>query len=109
MRIEEIRNNKRRLKELRDEILDSKKDSRFGYTLFEYLERVRDSIIYVDHGEGDLFFVPKHRATMKLDDLMDIDVKAFNSAYSKNKTKLLSIVNRYINDLTNAIEIHDLG
>lgn len=109
MRIEELRNNLRRLKELRDEIIMSNSKSRFGCTLFEYFVRIRESIIYVDHGEGDLFFIPKHRASLKLDELMDINVKEFNSAYSKNKTKLLSIVNRYLKDITHAIETYELS
>ena len=109
MRIEELKNNVRRQKELRDEISESNNKSKLGYTLFECLERVRDSIIYIDHGESDLFFIPKHRASMKLDELLNTDVKSFNSAYSKNKKKLLSIVNRYIKDLISAIETYEFG
>lgn len=108
MNISELKQNLQQIIYLRDEIAESKKETRFGYSLKEYLELFRDKLIFVDHGERDKFWCPKHEATQKLDSLSDISLNEFSSAYSKNKTKLLSIINRYIKDMKLGFIQHDL-
>ena len=108
MNISELKQNLQQIIYLRDEIVESKKETRFGYSLKEYLEQFRYKLIIVDHGERDKFWCPRHVATQKLDSLSDLSLDEFNSAYSKNKTKLLSIINRYIKEMKLGFIQHDL-
>lgn len=108
MNISELKQNLQQIIYLRDEIVESKKETRFGYSLKEYLEQFRYKLIIVAHGERDKFWCPRHVATQKLDSLSDLSLDEFNSAYSKNKTKLLSIINRYIKEMKFGFIQHDL-
>jgi hypothetical protein len=98
MYIEDLKENLKLVNELRDELKVLKKEARRGYTLHEYIDLIQERL-WNDHGERDRFAEPKRLANFKLDELRDINKEQFNSAFSKNKTKLLSILNRYIKDL----------
>ncbi len=105
-----IKENLEKVISLRDEIKDLKKGKQRTYSLREYVELFRDRLIYVDHGERDRFWWPMHVALTKIDEFIDIRrEEKFNSQFSANKTKLLSIINRYIKNLQYEFQQHDLA
>lgn len=107
MNIEELRENLKQIRLLRNEIAELKKERRFGYSLSEYLNLLRNKISFIDHGEDDKFWNPMHIATSEMSRLIDIRENEFNSAFSKNKRKFLSIIDRYIKDLQHGIDFHN--
>jgi len=108
MNINELKKNLEKVISLRDEIKDLKKGKQRTYSLREYVELFRDRLIYVDHGERDRFWWPMQVALTNIDEFTDIREEKFNSQFSANKTKLLSIINRYIKDLQHGFQQHDL-
>ncbi len=108
MDIQELRENVQKVISLREEVKNLKKSIRRTYSLREYVDLFRDRLIFVDHGERDRFFWPMHIASTKLDELSDMRNDEFNSRFSTTKTKLLSIMNRYIKDLQRGFVEHDL-
>lgn len=107
--IAELKENIIGIISLRDELIQLKKYDRYTYSLYEYIELFREKLIFTDHGGNDIFWDPKHVALTKLDQLSDIDEESFNSRFSANKTKLLSIMNRYIKDLQHGFHLYDSG
>lgn len=108
MNTDEIKNNLIKVISLRDEIKDFKKGSRqTAYKLSDYVDLCYDRIIAVDYGDRDRLYVPYSNASMKLQDFMQTDDKIINSQFSAHKTKLLSILNRYIKDLQLGLQEHD--
>ncbi len=104
----DLKENLKRVISLRDEIIELKKGNSRTYSLREYVKLFRDRLIYVDHGERDKFWWPMHVALTKLDELSDIEENKFNSQFSANKRKLLSTINRYIKEMQNELQEHDL-
>jgi hypothetical protein len=103
----ELKENLKRVIELRDELQALSKSNRRGYTLWEYIELFRERLIFVDHGEADKFWLPLHRATTKLDFFVEAGKTKFNSAFATNKTALLAVLDRYIKDLTSEFQVVD--
>lgn len=108
MDIQELKENVISVISLKEEVKDLKKDNRRSYTLREYVGLFRDRLIFVDHGERDRFFWPMHIASTGLDELSNLTNDQFDTRFSTTKTKLLSIMNRYIKDLQRGIMEHDL-
>lgn len=108
MDITDLKENLRQVISLRDEIVQLRKEDRRTYSLREYVDLFQDRLSWTDHGEMDKFWRPMHVANTKLDEMRGIDVEKFNSAFATHKTKLLSIVNRYIKDLQLGFERYDL-
>ena len=108
MDIQELRENVQKVISLREEVKDLKKDNRRLYSLKEYVGLFRDRLIFVDHGERDRFFWPMHIAFTKLDELSYMTNDEFYSRFATTKTKLLSIMNRYIKDLQRGFVEYDL-
>jgi hypothetical protein len=104
----DLKENLRQVISLRDEIVQLRKEDRRTYSLREYVDLFQDRLRWTDHGESDRFWRPMHVAITKLDEISNIDVKKFNSAFTTHKAKLLSIVNRYIKDLQLGFEQQDL-
>lgn len=63
--------------------------------------------LFIDHGEWDSFFCPMHVASNKLDELTYMTDDELNSRFSTTKTKLMSVMNRYIKDLQRGFVEHD--
>jgi hypothetical protein len=74
MNISELKQNLQQIIHLRDEIAESKKETRIGHSLKDYLEQFRYKLIIVGHGERDEFWCPRHVATQKLDSLSDLSL-----------------------------------
>lgn len=108
MDIADLKENLRQVISLRDNLVELKKGHIRTYSLSEYLDLIQNRLIGTDHGERDKFYWPMHVANTKLDMLRGMDIDKFNSAFSTNKTKLLSIVNQYIKDLQLGFEQNDL-
>lgn len=108
MEIANLKENLRQVISLRDELIELKKGNRRTYSLKEYADLFRDRLRWTDHGMSDSFSLAEHDAFTRLDILCDIEDEKFNSAFSTHKTKLLSIMNRYINDLRLGFDKHDL-
>lgn len=110
MNINELKETLQAIISLRDEIEKLTKNTtvRHTYTLKDYVDLCHNKITWVDYGDRDKFYVPYHTASMRLSELRDIDDEKFNSAFKTHKTKLLSILNRYIKDLQHGFELHDL-
>jgi len=107
MNTEALKENLKRVIVLRDELKDLPKNNGRGYTLWECIDLFRERLINVDHGEGDKFWLPCHRATTKLEFFEEIGKTKFNTAFATNKTKLIAVLNRYIKDLTSEFEVVD--
>lgn len=90
------------------EVKDLKKSMGNSQSLKGYIELLYDRLIVVDHGERDRFYVPKHITSLKLNELFNMTNDQFNSRFSTTKTKVLSIMNRYIKDMQRGFEEHDL-
>ena len=109
MNIDELKNNLRKVISLRDEINNFKKGSRHtAYKLSDYINLTYEQIIAVDYGDRDRFYLPYSNATFQLQNLMQTDEKVINTKFSVHKIKLLSILNRYINNLQHGFLEHDL-
>ena len=108
MYVNDLKANIKQIISLRDEIKELKKNNQRTYSLLEYVELFRNKLIHADHGERDRFWWPMHVALTKLDELSDIRPEKFNSQFSANKTKILSIANHYIKDLQRGFLQHDL-
>lgn len=108
MEIADLNENLKQVISLRDELKELKKGNRRIYSLREYVDLFHDRLIWTDHGMSDSISLAEHDACSRLDILCDIEVEKFNSAFSVNKTKLLSIVNRYIKDLQLGLQLYDL-
>lgn len=108
MEIADLKENLRHVISLRDEIVQLRKEDRRTYSLREYVDLFQDRLSWTDYGDRDKFWVPKYNANAGLEKLRDIDSEKFNSAFATHKTKLLSIVNRYIKELQLGFEQYDL-
>lgn len=102
-----LKKNLKKVIELRDELKDLPKTIGRGYTLWEYIGFFRNRLIWVDHGEGDKFFIPQNRATTMLESLEEMGETKFNNAFKTNKTKLIAVLNGYIKDLTIEFQVDD--
>jgi hypothetical protein len=107
MEILELKNNLRKVISLQEEIKDLTNSKKQLFSLTDFMENFRNCLIYVDHGERDRFFVPMNIALNKLNNLSDIVNNNSKLSFSQTKTKLLSIMNRYIKDLQRGFEEHD--
>lgn len=109
MDVNALRANLSRVIALRDEIEALQKPAgHFGYSLSDYVTQAYDRVINGYPGERDRFYVPHSVAVMKLQDMLDIEHDKLNSAFATNRTKLLSILNRYIKGLQRGFQEHDL-
>jgi hypothetical protein len=109
MDLQELKENLKTVIDLQAEVKDLKKGNRHTYSLREYVDQFRDRLINIDHGDRDRFFWPMHIASTRLDDLSNLTDAEIDSRFSTTKTKLLSIMNRYIKDLQHEFYIHDSG
>ena len=107
MNIQELKENAQRVTSLHGEVRGLQKHNRGSYTLREYSEQFRHRLIFVDHGERDRFFWPKHVASTKLDELY-VNRDEFELRFSASKIKLLSIMKEYIKGLEQGFKEHDL-
>lgn len=107
MNTEALKENLKRVIELRDELKDLSKSSRRGYALYEYIGLIRDRLIFVDHGEADLFAEPARIAGNRLAILADIGEDKFNTAFATNKAKLLAILQSYLKGLQSGLQQRD--
>ncbi|MDO7876032.1 hypothetical protein Q5H93_14910 [Hymenobacter sp. ASUV-10] len=106
--VQALRSNLRRVIELRDEIKEMPKPTgRGAYQPSDYLNQVRDRLRAVYHGERDRFYVPHTDAIMALQHLEELGTPKINSSFSTSKTKLLSILNRYIKGLQRGFAEHE--
>jgi hypothetical protein len=109
MNVNALKANLSRVIALRDEIEAFQKPSEpFSYSLSDYVSEAYDRVINGYPGERDRFFVPHSVAVMKLQDMLDIEHDKLNSAFATNRTKLISILNRYIKGLQRGFQEHDL-
>lgn len=108
MDIADLKDNLRQVVSLKDNLFKLKKGDMRTYSLSEYLDLFQNRLIRIDHGERDKFYWPMHVANTKLDILREMDNEKFNSDFSTNKSKMLSIVNQYIKDLQIGFEQNDL-
>jgi len=103
MNIQELKNNLIKVIALQKKIRVKNKNSS-GYSLKEYADQFRESIIYVDHGEGDRFAEPLRIASTELDLLSNSD---YINRFAATKTKLLLIMGDYIRDLQHELQKFD--
>jgi len=108
MDITDLKENLKQVVSLRDNLIKLEKGDMRTYSLNEYLDLFQNRLNGTDHGERDKFYWPMHVANTKLDILREMDIEKFNSAFSTNKSKMLSIVNQYIKDLQLGFEQNDL-
>lgn len=107
MDIHELRECVRETTILYEEVQGLRKDNKRSFTIVDYIEMFRQKLIFTDHGERDRFFMPMHIASKKLDELTDMPKERINSRFATTKTKLLSIMGRYIKDLLRGFEEYD--
>lgn len=104
--VQALRNNLRGITAFRDELKDlAKPTSRFGYQMSDYVEQARDKLRAGYHGERDRFYVPYADALNQLDQLRE--KQTLNTQFSTSKTKLVSILSRYIKGLQRGFQEHD--
>jgi len=100
MDIAELKTTVQEIIALRNEIESfSKSEISFAKSLSDYINIVHNKLMWVDHGIKDRFYSPRFFISKSLSELMDIENKKINSAFSKHKSKLLSILNRYIKEM----------
>lgn len=106
MNIDELKNTVKDIAHLRDELkkLSAKQQ---WYSLSDYIERFRNKMSSVDHGERDRFYMPYADASMSLSNLLDIDDQKLSSSFATNKTKLISCLNKYIKGMQKGFIAHE--
>ena len=98
--LQALREHLRRVIELRAEIQElAAPVPRGGYQLSDYVDSVRQQLIGAYHGERDRFYYPYSVALNQLDQLQEIGPAKLNLFFSKHKTKLLVVLNRYVKSL----------
>ena len=91
---------------MRDELIPlTKPTSRFAYQMSDYVEQAHAKLRTVDHGERDRFYVPYAYALQYLDQLREKET--LNTQFLTSKTRLISILNRYIKGLQHGFAQHD--
>lgn len=109
MKIEELKEHLNKIILLREEIKGFEKTTgHMKYSLSYYVNHAYEQFKFVDHGERDRFFSPQYSVMNALQMLMDVDEKIINSAFSKHKAKLLSVLNNYIKEMQLGFLQHDL-
>jgi hypothetical protein len=93
----------RQIEEIRQSVSDLNNPKSIGDCLIDYHYMARQKISSFPHGERDKFYVPYHTAINKLDGMLDEGEGKFSTAFKTSKTKLLSILDRYIKSIHNAV------
>jgi hypothetical protein len=96
-----------RVKEIRNEIRDLDKKNSLNNDISYYIDLFHEKLIFTDHGERDKYALPKIDAINKIERMRLISTEKINSNFAQNKTKLLSIVNRYISQLQDELQKPD--
>lgn len=108
MDIQALKSNLLAIIALRDKVEAlSSSDSHHGYQLSDYAEKARTRIYSADHGDDDWYFLPQWDAGNRFRQLQENGDARIDSAFATSKTKLLSILNRYIKDLQTGFREHD--
>jgi len=103
--VQALRNNLQSVMELRDKIKALTSVS-CSYRLSDYVSQTRERITGTNHGQRDRFYTPQTDAQMQLQALLDEGNPKLNAQFSKHKTTLLSILNKYLKGMQRGFREH---